>query len=150
MNIEEQLMILLNVFIACMLTGLIGLEREKYDKPAGFRTSMLIGGGVALLTSLGKVIIIDFYNYFPADLIDADPTRIIQAIVVGISFIGAGTVLQLKTELEIKYLTTAASTIFSAGIGISIALEQYILGVGSTLLVLFIMYIVRVLKERFQ
>ncbi len=143
-------MILLNVFIACMLTGLIGLEREKYDKPAGFRTSMLIGGGVALLTSLGKVIIIDFYNYFPADLIDADPTRIIQAIVVGISFIGAGTVLQLKTELEIKYLTTAASTIFSAGIGISIALEQYILGVGSTLLVLFIMYIVRVLKERFQ
>ena len=138
---QEELSILLHVIIASFLSGLIGFEREKVDKPAGIRTNMLVGGGVALLVSLGKIIVEDYNQSGLSEFISADPTRVIQAIIVGISFIGAGIVLQIEKAYKIKYLTTAATILFSSGIGISIALQQYYLGVGVTVFILFVNYI---------
>ena len=137
---KEELSILLHVIIASVLTGLIGFEREKVDKPAGIRTNMLVGGAVALLVSLGEIIVRHFNQVGLAEFISADPTRIIQAIIVGISFIGAGMVLQIKDEYKIKYLTTAATILFSTGIGIAVALNQYYIAVGVTIFILFINY----------
>ncbi len=139
MDLEIQ--ILLHVMLASVLSGLIGFEREKGHKPAGIRTNMLVGGAVALLVALGKIIVEDYHDSGLGDYISADPTRIIQAIIVGISFIGAGVVLQIQEKSKIKYLTTAATILFSAGIGISVALHQYLLAVGITLFILFINYI---------
>ncbi len=139
---ETELIILLHVIIASVLAGLVGLEREAVDKPAGIRTNMMVGGAVALLVMLGEVIVIYFKNAGLGDIIDTDPTRIIHAVIVGISFIGAGMVLQIANEHKVKYLTTAATILFSTGIGISVALRQYYLAVGVTLFILFINFLI--------
>ena len=127
------------VVFAALLTGLIGLEREYSGKPAGFRTHMLVGGASALLVLLShKVVSSQIENDVLSGHITTDPIRVIQAIIVGVSFIGAGTVLKVEEEDRIRYLTTAASILFAAGIGIAVAASQYILGtllVGMVLLV---------------
>lgn len=143
-----QLIILLHVVLAASLAGIIGLERESYQKPAGLRTNMIVGGAVALLASLGEVIVIYYQGLGLSDLIRTDPTRIIQAIVVGVSFIGAGTVLQIQQEYKIKFLTTAATILFSTGIGISVALHQYILAVGVSVFILIINWVIRYVEVR--
>jgi putative Mg2+ transporter-C (MgtC) family protein len=132
MNILNELYILLHVVIASVLSGIIGFEREKSHKPAGIKTNMMVGGAVALLVLLGEIIVVKYSNAGLHDFIQTDPTRVIQAIIVGVSFIGAGTVLQSQREQEIRYLTTAATFLFSTGIGIAVALQQYILASGIT------------------
>ena len=102
---------------------------------------MLVGGSVALLVALGQTIVEHFYDSGLSQFITTDPTRVIQAIIVGISFIGAGLVLQIEKDQKIKFLTTSATILFSSGIGISVALRQYYLAVGVTLFILFINYL---------
>lgn len=148
MDVDHQLYILLNVLISVMLSGVIGYEREVANKPAGFRTHMIVGGVSCLLFSLGILIINRFNVDYYDDFLRMDLIRVIEAIVVGISFIGAGTILKSRDEEKIYYLTTAATILFSATIGIAIALEQYVLAVGVTLLVLLINTIIRRLDKR--
>ena len=138
---KTELGILLHVVIASVLSGLIGIERESVEKPAGVRTHMLVGGSVALLVALGEIIVQRFYDIGLSSYINTDPTRVIQAIIVGISFIGAGLVLQIEKEHKIKFLTTSATILFSSGIGIAVALRQYFLAVGITLFILIINYV---------
>ncbi len=138
----EQMKILMNVAIAVVLCGIVGYEREVSDKPAGIRTNMIVGGSVALMVSLGEVIVMHFQASGLAEYITTDPNRVIQAIIMGVSFIGAGTVLQIQKESRIKYLTTAATIFFSSGIGIAIALEQYYLATGITFLIVFINFFI--------
>ncbi|MDF1815319.1 MAG: MgtC/SapB family protein [Verrucomicrobiales bacterium] len=129
-NPVEQLYRAVIVFIAAVLAGLVGIEREYSGKPAGFRTHMLVGGASALLVVLGEVMVKSFAEISEINsLIRSDPIRIIEAIIVGISFIGAGTVLKVQAEQRVRYLTTAASILFSAGIGVSVALGEMILAV---------------------
>jgi putative Mg2+ transporter-C (MgtC) family protein len=135
---EKELIVLLHVMLAAFLAGIIGLERESYKKPAGLRTNMIVGGATALIISLGEIIVIYFNEQGLNEYVSADPIRIIQAIVVGVSFIGAGTVLQIQSEYKIKYLTTAATILFSTGIGIAVALHQYYLSVGVSIFILII------------
>jgi len=129
---HEELLWLFNIFIAMLFSGLVGLEREIAKKPAGLRTHMIVGAFVALVVHLGNVIT-EYYSGSNMN-IEADPIRVIQAIVIGISFIGAGTVLKVKGDNVIKYLTSAASILLSAGIGMGVALEKYILSFGVALL----------------
>jgi putative Mg2+ transporter-C (MgtC) family protein len=140
LDLLPQLQIALNIVIASILSGTVGLERELKKKPAGFRTHMIVGGAAALLLSLGEVLVIHFNELGISKIIQTDPIRIIEAIIVGISFIGAGTILQVRRDDKVLYLTTAASVLFSAGIGIAVALEQYILSIAVTLLILIINY----------
>lgn len=137
-NWTSELLIFVNVAIAVVLTGIIGLEREAKDKPAGFRTNMIVGGSSALILSLGKVLVESYIDSGLEYVIQPDPTRIIEAIILGISFIGAGTILKANEKNKVYYLTSAATVLFSAGIGIAIALEQYVLSVSATLLILII------------
>ena len=143
MQLEEQLLMLAHIILASVLAGIIGFERERLDKPAGIRTQMIVAGAVTFLVFLGEKIVRHFVEAGLAEHIDTDPTRIIQAIVVGISFIGAGTVLQVAKEHKIRYLTTAATILMSTGIGIGIALKQYILTIGVTIFVLIVNYLIR-------
>jgi putative Mg2+ transporter-C (MgtC) family protein len=145
---KSEFAIFLHVLMASGLSGLIGIEREKGHKPAGVRTNMLVGGAVALLVAMGETIVVHFHDLGLTDFISTDPTRVIQAIIVGISFIGAGMVLQIKEERRIKYLTTAATILISSGIGISVALGKYFLAVAVTLFILFINYLLGVITDR--
>jgi putative Mg2+ transporter-C (MgtC) family protein len=139
---EWQLRILLDVMIAAALGGFLGLEREKKNKPAGFRTNMLVAGGSSLLLVLGRYIAGDMQGPLNTESLGINPTRIIHAIIVGASFIGTGTIVKSPKEETIKYLTTAATILFSAGIGISVGLRLYIIAAGVTLIGLVINYLV--------
>ncbi len=137
-HIGNELMYLLQIAIAAVLTGVIGYERGSFDKPAGMRTNMIVGGAVCLLVLQGEIMINHFLDMGYEDLVVPDPLRILQAIVVGISFIGAGIVLHNKKEGEVKYLTSSATILFATGVGISVAMEYYVLAVGVTGLSLLI------------
>ena len=137
-EIEKELVYLLHVVIASILTGIIGYERGRINKPAGVRTNMIVGGAVCLFVLLGKSLVIHFIDLGLGSYIAADPIRIIQAIILGISFIGAGMVFYDRKEEEVKYLTSSATILFSAGIGISVALKHYVLAVGITMFVIII------------
>ena len=137
---ESQLYILLDVLITTVLCAVIGFEREEKSKPAGLRTNMIVGGASCLIVSL-IIPLIDFMQQNNiSEVITTDPIRIIDAIVVGVSFIGAGTILK-KGANKIEGLTTAATLLYSLGIGICIALKQYYIAVGITVLVVIINFI---------
>jgi putative Mg2+ transporter-C (MgtC) family protein len=123
--------ILGEVAIAMALGGLIGLEREFADKPAGLRTHMLIAGAAALLVGLGDTMMRRFA--LAGDLVRADPIRVIEAVVTAVGFLGAGMIIRRSGD-HIEGLTTAASVLFAAAVGICVALTEYLLAVGATVL----------------
>ncbi|HEY3473672.1 MAG TPA: MgtC/SapB family protein, partial [Anaerolineales bacterium] len=79
-------------------------------------------------------------SFDPRDIVTADTVRIVEAIVVGISFLGAGTILKYRQEGErvVEGLTTSASILSVAAIGIAVALDTYVLAAGAALLNLLI------------
>lgn len=138
----------LNVLGAAVLTGLIGWERETRDIPAGLRTHMIVGTAASLLVILGASMV-DFYEAREAgSALRYDPLRVVEAIIVGISFIGAGTILKSEEKARIQFLTSAATILVSAGIGISVALERYTMAVLVTALVLIINYLIRKWEDK--
>lgn len=132
----EDIDVLLKVVVAVCLGGLIGIERELSHKPAGIRTHMFVAGAATLVMSISILLINQFNRTY--ENVSADPVRVIEAIIVGISFIGAGTVLKSEKDHQVYYLTTAASILFAAGIGITVALERYGLAFSLTLLVILV------------
>jgi putative Mg2+ transporter-C (MgtC) family protein len=118
------------------LGAVVGFEREVKDKPAGLRTHMLVAGATALLVALGGTIVDGFQEELGGNLVQADPIRIIEAVITGVSFLGAGTILRHRGTLQVEGLTTAASLLFVAALGVSVALSQGVLAVGATVLVL--------------
>lgn len=131
-NLTSQLDILTNVIFAFILGGVLGFEREWKRKPAGLRTNMIIAGASALIIALGRVAVTDYLKLAHLEAFGLDPTRIIHAIVVGVGFLGAGTILKSKDGDRIRYLTTSAMIWMSSAIGITVGLKQYWLAAGVT------------------
>ena len=144
----EELSILLQALIAMVLGGLLGWEREAAGKWAGFRTHMLVCVAALLFVRLGQILIADSAARFPGNYLRTDPTRLIEAIAVGVSFIGAGTIFRDPDETRKRGLTTAASLLATASIGLAIALNRYIIAAGVTILCLFILRVLRWLEDR--
>ncbi|MAU00182.1 MAG: magnesium transporter [Anaerolineaceae bacterium] len=131
--------------MAMFLGGLIGFEREAADKPAGLRTHMLVAGSAALLTGLGRVLIPEMG--LDESLIRTDPIRMIEAVVTGVSFLGAGTIIRNRGENQVEGLTTAATLLLTSALGISIALQQIVLTIGVSVIVLVILRGVKFLEK---
>ena len=144
----DEFSILLDVIITVILTGIIGIERELGNKPAGFKTNMIVGAAAALLVSSGRILIDEYADHGLIDNLQFDPLRIIQAIVVGVSFIGGGTILKSEEKEKVRYLTSAATILLSAGVGIVVASQRYILAVGLTLIVLAINVVIGQVEKR--
>lgn len=130
---------LMKIIIAIILGGLIGLERELASKPAGLRTHMLVTGVATLLVVMGDFMIQHYGESPYIQAVMADPIRIMEAIITGISFLGAGTIIFRNREQTVEGLTTAASILFASAIGMTVALEQYLLSVLVTILVMIIL-----------
>lgn len=144
---DTELISLGKIGLACILGGLVGLEREFADKPAGFRTHMLVCATSSFFVLLATVLV----NSFELESrVSIDPIRLIEAIVVGISFLGAGTILKYSRERTVEGLTTSASILSVSAIGIAVALDAYILAVGVTLLDLIINWGVNYLTHRIR
>lgn len=103
----------LRLILACVLGGMIGLERDLHGRNAGIRTNVLVCVGSALFTIVS------------ISVRGADPSRIAAQIVCGIGFLGAGAIL--KDGFNIRGLTTAAYMWFIAAVGISCGLGQWVL-----------------------
>lgn len=140
MTLDPQLAILLEVAFAMLLGGALGIEREMADKPAGLRTHMLVAGAAALLVGLGEILVGRQNAPVDQSAMRADPVRIIEAIVTGISFLGAGTIFRSGEKDRVEGLTTAGSILLCAAIGISVALRQFALAVGVTVLALAVLH----------
>ena len=112
--------------IAAVLGALLGLERELAGKPAGLRTHVLVALGATLLVLVGPDAIAEYADDGTNGSVRTDPIRIVQAIVVGISFLGAGTIVH-ERGARVEGLTTAASILLTAGIGIAVAVERAML-----------------------
>ncbi|MGM0587923.1 MAG: MgtC/SapB family protein [Bacteroidota bacterium] len=140
------------VTLAFLLGGLIGIEREFADKPAGLRTHMLVSGASALFVILGQVVVLHYSDSFFSEYIRTDPIRVIEAIVTGISFLGAGTIIFRREGSQVEGLTTAASILMVAALGICVGLGQLLLGVGLTVLTLVVLtglgYLERWIKRK--
>ena len=143
---NAQLLILLEVVVAMLLGGVIGYEREESDKPAGLRTQMLVAGAAALFVGLGNLIIQRFGGSFGSDTIRSDPIRIFEAIITGVSFLGAGTIIRRAGDDHVEGITTAASLLMTAAIGATIGLKQWFLGIVMTLLVFAVLHLMRRFK----
>ena len=131
-----ELDFILRIFIASLLGGAIGLEREYRDKAAGFRTHFLVALGSALFMIIS---VYGFEGVLTGDFnapIRLDVSRIAAQVVTGIGFIGAGTIIFRKTENMVSGLTTAAGLWVTAAIGLACGGGMYILAIGSTLMVL--------------
>lgn len=118
MNLELELVA--RLILGFVLSGIVGLEREVSLKPAGLRTHILVGLGSTLLTILSM-------NGFPG----ADPSRVAASIIVGIGFLGAGTII--KTEQKVIGLTTAATLWIVASIGVATGAGFYLLATLATI-----------------
>lgn len=138
MNWIMQLQIVGEVALAMLLGGVIGFEREVADKPAGFRTQMLVAGAACLLVGLADAMLLRLLAEGKTN-VTGDPIRIVEAIVAGVSFLGAGTIFRKDASEQVQGLTTAASILLCAAVGISIALRQFALAVGVTILALIVL-----------
>jgi putative Mg2+ transporter-C (MgtC) family protein len=144
---ELELWILLRLVIAMILSGLIGFERERTGKDAGLRTHMLVAVGATLFVSFTDLFVVETLPLAPPGpsgnfRVQIEPLATVEAIVTGISFLGAGTIFVSGRHGRVKGLTTAASIWVTAAVGIAVGLERYVLASGSTALILFILRIV--------
>lgn len=130
-----QLPVLGQLILASLFGGAIGWEREYSGKEAGLRTNLLICIGATLLTILSLRI----GDFIVADgSIMADPSRLMAAVISGIGFLGAGTIIQARGE--VTGLTTAATLWVVAAIGIAIGARAFIVATGSTIFVLVALF----------
>ncbi len=119
MNIELEF--IARLILGFILSGFVGLEREVSLKPAGLRTHILVGLSSTLLTILS-------IDAFPG----SDPARVTAAIIIGMGFVGAGTIL--KTGERVIGLTTAATLWTVVSIGVATGVGYYLLAIVVTAL----------------
>lgn len=130
--------VLLRVITATVLGAAVGFERERAGKPAGLRTHILVclGTAIVVLACSGSRMDMDGLS------------RVIQGIVTGIGFIGAGSILKINEERDIHGLTTAAGLWMTAAIGIAVGLGTLGLALISTFLTLLVLWVLRSMEAR--
>lgn len=138
---QLELSVLGRILAAMIAGGVIGIERELSNQPAGLRTHMLIAGAAALIVGLGHLLARDFSDEQFRALIQMDPVRLIEAVVAAVGFVGAGTIIKRREGEEVQGLTTAASLLMAAGIGIAAGLEHFVLAGGASVLCLIVLWL---------
>lgn len=131
--------IIMRILVALILGGVIGLERQYHDKPAGFATNTLICVGSAVFAML---------SILSAYYLGGDPARIAAQIVAGVGFLGAGSIL--RDGNKISGLTTAAGIWLVAAVGMAVGYGHYFVGMVATASVLILQLFVRKLMNAFD
>ena len=122
--------IIIRLFLAAILGGLIGLERGRQRRAAGLRTHILVCVGSALAVMVG------FFVRYELGIISTDPLRVSAQVISGIGFLGAGTIM-LKGRFQIVGLTTAAGLWVTAAIGLSLGAGFYEGAIAAFLISIF-------------
>jgi putative Mg2+ transporter-C (MgtC) family protein len=141
-----ELELSLRLIGAAVAGGLVGLEREVSDQPAGFRTHMLVALGSCLFTLVSAYGFGAFLGGEAAPQIRFDPTRIAAQVVTGIGFLGAGAILRYGTT--VRGLTTAASLWVVAAVGLAIGAGAYLISGVTTAVTLLALLALKPLRTR--
>ena len=117
---------LIDLVLALICGLIIGIERERKNKPAGISTQTLVIGAAMLFSFLSKTVS------------EGDPTRIAAQIVSGVGFIGAGIILKSEKTGMVTNLTTAASVWYAAAIGMALGFNYHFIAIVATIYVVII------------
>ena len=142
-----QLLVLRDAALAMLLGGAVGFERELKNRPAGFRTHMLVGGAAALLVGLGQLVITD-HRLDSVQHLTMDPLRLVEAVIAGVSFIGAGTIFARRGSQVVVGITTAASILMVAVIGVMCGFRYHLLATLATMLALIVLTLIAWVERR--
>ncbi|MFA5095121.1 MAG: MgtC/SapB family protein [Candidatus Paceibacterota bacterium] len=132
--------IILKLIIAVVLGMFIGAERTLVHKEAGMRTHALVAMGAALFIIISEAIALQYIN-----IESFDPTRIASQVIVGIGFLGAGSIIFSGSRL--RGLTTAGGLWVTAGIGMACGFGLFNLAIISSVLVLFIFIVLNIFEK---
>lgn len=137
LELGDELTLLLRLLVAAGLAAILGWERETAHKAAGLRTHMLVGIASALFTVLAELAVNDYPGVEGG--LRSDPIRVIQAVAIGIGFLGSGVIFVARDGEHVIGLTTAASVWATAAIGIAAGLGHFIIALGSTALLVLVL-----------
>ena len=144
-SVNAELLLLVRLVAAGALGSVLGWEREQARKPAGLRTHMLVAIASALFTVLAGLVAQEASGNQRGD-----PVRAIQAIAMGIGFLGGGVIFVARRQNEVHGLTTAASIWATAAVGIAVGLAHYLLAAGATLILVIVLRVVARLEPNQQ
>jgi len=136
-DVEQITRILTRLMLAAVLGGVLGYEREQRGKAAGIRTHMLVAIGAALFVLVPQ----------QGGMLISDLSRVIQGVVTGIGFLGAGAIIKHRSEEDVQGLTTAAGVWMTAAIGVACGLGRESTAIFSTVLALLVLAVVPRLVE---
>ncbi|MHB1214909.1 MAG: MgtC/SapB family protein [Thiobacillus sp.] len=128
-DLAQIVRLVVRLSIAMLLGAVVGFQRERYGKPAGLRTHILVAMGSALF------VIAAIESGMTSDGV----SRVIQGLITGIGFIGAGAILKLGQDREIYGLTTSAGIWATAAVGVAVGLGMLGLAVASVILIWFVL-----------
>jgi putative Mg2+ transporter-C (MgtC) family protein len=132
----EAIRIVVRILGATLAGAVVGYERERTGKAAGLRTHMLVALSSAIFV-LGPI---------ETGMSESDISRVVQGVAAGIGFLGAGTILKLAGEGEVRGLTTAAGIWLTAAVGVAAGLGR----VGLALLSAILAWIILAIVARFE
>lgn len=137
-DVTEVTTLIVRLLMAALLGGILGFEREHRGKAAGVKTHMLVAVGSALFVLIPH----------QAGISDAEVSRVVQGVIAGIGFLGAGAILKKGSdEKDLKGLTTAAGIWLTSAIGVAAGLGRESSAVICTVLALIILTIVPRIAE---
>jgi putative Mg2+ transporter-C (MgtC) family protein len=132
--VHPDFVILGRLVVAALLAGVLGWERERAGKSAGLRTHMLVGIAAALYTGLAEVASVELGAG------RSDPVRAIQAVAMGIGFLGGGIIFVNRND-RVEGLTTAASIWATAAMGVAAGLGHFRLATGVTMVLAIVLHV---------
>ena len=139
-DLAQIVRLLVRLGIAMLLGAIVGFQRERYGKPAGLRTHILVAMGSALF------VIAAIESGMTSDGV----SRVIQGLITGIGFIGAGAILKLGQDRAIYGLTTSAGIWATAAVGVAVGLGLLGLAVVSVLLIWFVLAVLGYAETRLK
>ena len=140
--VASDLRTLADAVLALALGGVVGWERERKGKGAGFRTMMLVALASFLFVEVSLAV-------EAAEGGQGDAVRAIQAIATGLGFLGGGLVFRDRDADKTRGLTTAAALLVVSPVGIAVALDRYVLAVGAAALLVLVLSAAERLEERY-
>ena len=136
-HVEAMIRLSVRLIVAMIFGAVIGIQRERAGKPAGLRTHMMVALGAAVF-----VIASGEFGMNPDSI-----SRVIQGLVTGIGFLGAGAILKLYEKRAVEGLTTAAGIWMTAALGVAVGLGRFGLALVATLLAWMTLSVVRQLEH---
>ena len=131
------------LFAAAVLGGLVGIERERHNQPAGLRTHVILSIGAALAMTVSIDLAMQFQPLVP----NGDPARLAAQVISGIGFLGAGAIFRYGNS--IKGLTTATSLWTVAIVGLAVGAGHFFPAIVATTLLLLALATLDILEKKY-